>query len=94
MLTNGKSFECLIKTPPKVVESKMFQKPMTHPPNSEKKYNLGLHVSDLRPGHNLQESCYCGHRHEHALSYQFLQLPNGLHLTFGPFNGNIRGAIT
>jgi len=40
-----------------------------------------------RPGHNLQEACYCGHWHEHALSYQFLQLPNGLHLTFGPFNG-------
>jgi len=40
-----------------------------------------------RPGHNMQEACYCGHWHEHALSYQFLQLPNGLHLTFGPFNG-------
>jgi hypothetical protein len=25
----------LYKTPPKVVESTMFQKPMTHPPNSE-----------------------------------------------------------
>ena len=40
-----------------------------------------------RPGYNLQEACYCGHWHEHALSYQFLQFPNGLHLTFGPFNG-------
>ena len=45
------------------------------------------------PGHNFQEACYCGHWHEHAMSYQFLQLPNGLHLTFGPFNGNIIFAL-
>lgn len=47
-----------------------------------------LHFIVCRPGHNLQEACYCGHWHEHAMSYQFLQLPNGLHLSFGPFNGN------
>jgi len=40
-----------------------------------------------RPGHGLQEACYCGHWHEHCLGYQFLQLPNGHNLCFGPFNG-------
>ena len=26
-------------------------------------------------------------RHEHCLGYQFVQLPNGLNICFGPFNG-------
>jgi len=40
-----------------------------------------------RPGHGFQAACYCGHWHEHCLGYQFIQLPNGHNLVFGPFNG-------
>jgi hypothetical protein len=41
----------------------------------------------FRPGHGLQNAAYCGHHHSHCLGYQFVELPTGVNLVFGPFNG-------
>jgi len=40
-----------------------------------------------RPGHGLQNSAYCGHHHQHCLGYQFIELPTGINIVFGPYNG-------
>jgi len=40
-----------------------------------------------RPGHGLQVAAYCGHHHSHCLGYQFVELPVGVNIVFGPFNG-------
>lgn len=40
-----------------------------------------------RPGHGLQQAAYCGHHHQHCLSYQFIEMPTGISIVFGPFNG-------
>jgi len=40
-----------------------------------------------RPGHGLQNAAYCGHHHQHCLGYQFIELPTGINIVMGPYNG-------
>jgi len=47
----------------------------------------GTHIEVCRPVRD-QRSWYCGHHHTHCFKCLVIQLPNGIILCFGPFNGS------
>jgi len=47
----------------------------------------GTHIPVCRPVRD-QRSWYCGHHHTHCFKCLVIQLPNGMLLSFGPFNGS------